>query len=656
MDDDTHQNPLSPRDERSEAALRALCAEAGVDYDPPSAGELDDPTLKNKRRQRLRKKCQRKRRSVEELEKDAKRKREERQEEKQRQEMKRAARELMRQPLDVQKNEYETNLRSRDITPRVLGNPRMARETVDVTQHIIDELEIGEVTVSTHSVIPFRRCGDESCEGFENLRVVAPYEDPQDETYKTIRQVGKNQKKIMHLKNDSAKYNWMEYPEGSGRQLKAIKCLHPAKWKGELKYFSSLVSVTDVSGEWLSFDWKISNDDFIKTAGNSDFVEKRVFPWKDACTATDEDEGYVICGESDFWGETGWFGIDQGLLKKFNISTRRISEIINWVVCPCKYEQLNKQFVVSAFPTHDSVHVDDRAIMPCGNSYNEVKRKHLQRHHRKEHTSFYAKDENKDKWTERGTFVGVMMELEWPPREFLDNGKSPMVRRAVHAERYLNNLVPIYKEADLICDDRHLIISPVGRISVKNSSQKSGFRENSLDEVIIPDGDGHHNATTTSLRVEDISFIENGYIHYVGEGYEKVEPSYFQVTGTGGLPVFAYGDLRGGRHVIHPPDVFATGYFSDEDELTRISNTEEDYMFCIVMQTKLGEVSVEDLQALELHINGSKRADLSESSCKSSVDESSLNLCYKWNCSDTIVRLGLMDEGCWVKLDLEIDI
>jgi len=80
MDDDTAQNPLSPRDEKSEATLRALCAEAGVEYDPPSAGEQDDPTLKAKRRQRLRKKCQRKRtptkRSDEDCEREAKRKRE----------------------------------------------------------------------------------------------------------------------------------------------------------------------------------------------------------------------------------------------------------------------------------------------------------------------------------------------------------------------------------------------------------------------------------------------------------------------------------------------------------------------------------------------------------------------------------------------------
>jgi len=54
--------------------------------------------------------------------------------EKQRQEMKRATRELMRQPLDVQKNEYGTKLRSRGITPRVFGKPWAAHETVDVTE------------------------------------------------------------------------------------------------------------------------------------------------------------------------------------------------------------------------------------------------------------------------------------------------------------------------------------------------------------------------------------------------------------------------------------------------------------------------------------------------------------------------------------------
>ncbi|EJK47343.1 hypothetical protein THAOC_33943 [Thalassiosira oceanica] len=205
----------------------------------------------------------------------------------------------------------------------------------------------------------------------------------------------------------------------------------------------------------------------------------------------------------------------------------------------------------------------------------------------------------------------------------------------------------------------------MAQISAEQNLREEGFRENSLDEVSYNSGQGRNAATTTSVRVEDItSFIHRRtatHIHHVGKGYEKVEPSYFQVTGPGGLPVLAYGDLRGGRHVIQPPDVFASGYFSDEDESTGISNKEEDYMFCISRCRQNSErcaSRIEDLQTLELHINGSKRADISESSSKSTIDESSLKLCYKWNCSDTIhcARLGLMDEGCWVKLDLEIDI
>ena len=42
-------------------------------------------------------------------------------------------------------------------------------------------------------------------------------------------------------------------------------------------------------------------------------------------------------------------------------------------------------------------------------------------------------------------------------------------------------------------------------------------------------------------------------------------------------------------------------------------------MFSVEMQTKVGEMSVEELQELEIHINGSKRADLSESSASPPV-------------------------------------
>ena len=647
MDEDTPHNPLSPKDEKSEAALRALCAEAGVDYEPPSEAEQQDPALKTNRRQRLRKRCKRKRtpvkRSDEDRAKDAKRKREERQVEKHRQENDAREREIQRAALELMRHEYGAFLLARCIAPR-LPEKRATSEIVDITQAIIEDLRFGKVTVSTHSVIPYENCGDESCEGFEDLRVEAPYENDDDENYKTIRRVGVNQKKILHLEQDSAQYHWMKHHFERGRRreeirIKAIKCLHPARWNGELKYFSNLVSVTDLRDKPLRM--RASERKEGPLAGHLDFHEHGVFPWKEVCTATDEDEGYVICG----YNETDWFGIDQGLLKEFNLSSRRIAEIITGYVCHCKYEQLEKQFVVSTFPTHDSVDVDDRAIMPCGNSYHDVKRKYLRTHHRKLH------DEAMHPWSKPGDPFKLTMTLYWPRRELLSNGYSPMRTMEVDTERYLNSLVPIYENTGLICNDRHFVISPVGRLSVKDWSQKGGFCESSLDEVRIPDSSGHHNATTTSVRAEDITSIENGYIHHIGKGYQKDEPRYFQVTGPGGLPVFAYGDLRGGRHVIHPAGVFATGYFSDEDEFG-LSNTEDDYMFSIEMQTKLGGMTAEELQALELHINGSNVvAALTESSCRSSIDQSRLKLCYKW---DSL--LDVLDEGCWVKLDLEIDI
>ena len=69
--DDMPQNRqlvLSPKDEKAESALRVKCDTAGVDYEPPCAGEGKDE--KRKRRHRLSQKCRRMGVSGEDRDKD----------------------------------------------------------------------------------------------------------------------------------------------------------------------------------------------------------------------------------------------------------------------------------------------------------------------------------------------------------------------------------------------------------------------------------------------------------------------------------------------------------------------------------------------------------------------------------------------------------
>jgi len=674
----------SPKDDKTEAAIKAQCKEAGVDYDPPSVEEIDeyDRNATYRRRERLRKTCARRKgtpaklsderdkdakrkreqrkntptkRSDEDREREAKRKREERQKEKDREEeeareraIKRAELERSSQTMDEQEEDYGKYLLEIGVTPRVLGKFLAVREIVDITRHIIDYCKIGKVKVSTiitPGVARWHKILDtpanlQPAEGFQDLRV---------EGYKSISaEVGKNQKKLVHIEDDPATLQSMVLSDGSGICVKAIKCLHPATWEGRLKYLTNLVSVTERDESRV---WSLMR-------GQYDFTVEEVFPRGKLSTPTDEDEGYVICGDSSTC-ETAWgFGIDQRLLKRFGlISSREICDIIS-DACASKYAQLLVQFVVSAFPTHDTVEYDSRVIMPNGESYGDFKRKYLQQHCKEEYAdakessstyepNVWAQTELKSR--ERRD-LSLTMQKKWPPPKLRPPNEDPIRKWVVPTSRYLNELVPYYKENHLIRDDRHCVISPFGMLSRRDKDRYPYFKRDSLDRVRIPDKSGERNVASFQVRVEEIFDIENGYIHRIEEGYEQEEPGFFQLTGRGGLPVVAYGDLRGGHHVIYPEEAFDAGYFSDEDEFG-LSKTEDDYMFCIKMQTKLGEMSVEDLQALELHINGSKRADLSESSCKSSVDQSSLELFYKWNSIST-----LTDADCWVKLRVEIDI
>ena len=312
---------------------------------------------------------------------------------------------------------------------------------------------------------------------------------------------------------------------------------------------------------------------------------------------------------------------------------------------PFKYEQLLTQYVVSAFSTHDTAEHDSRVKMSDGDSYGKYKRKYLKQNFPEEYAD--AKGE--------GGRLSLSMEKQWPLRTMLNPcGEKPDLQWVQLTSRYLNNLIPEYEAKGLVRDDRHCVISSFGMLSRRE--EKDRYRPfttepDTLDRVRIPDRNGCHNVTSFQVPVEEILHVENGYIHRVGEGYERKEPRCFQVTGRDGLPVYAYGDLRGGRHVVYPDGPLKfTGYFSDEDRWG-LSKTSDDYMFSVEMQTKVGVMSFEELQELEIHIDGSKEADMSKSSCKSSVDQSSLKLCYKWNSVSS-----LSDDDCWVKLHVDIDI
>lgn len=667
---------LSPKNENAESTLKAKCDAASVVYEPPTAGEgmderrkrinklskactrrglSDEDREKEAQRKREQRKSTPTKRSDEDRDRDAKRKREERQKEKERQEeeareraIKRAALERSSQTMDEQEEEYGQFLQERGVTPRVLGSIP-ARAVFDMTQYVNKVCKIGNVKVST-VIAPlagvkesYRACRTDTkpSEGYQDLEVektvgIRYSSGVGNTTYATV---GGYQKKIVHIEGDPPTLHSMEQPVGSGIFVSAIKCLHPATWEGNLKYLTKLVSVTECDPRA-----RVLREGY-------DFSVEDVFPWGEVSTATKEDQGYVICGDSSYCEleGTNWFAIDQRLLMRYgNISPRDIVEIMEFedpskYEHPFKYEQLLTQYVVSAFSTHDTAEHDSRVKMSDGDSYGKYKRKYLKQNFPEEYAD--AKGE--------GGRLSLSMEKQWPLRTMLNPcGEKPDLQWVQLTSRYLNNLIPEYEAKGLVRDDRHCVISPFGMLSRREEKDRSFTTEpDTLDRVRIPDRNGCHNVTSFQVPVEEILHVENGYIHRIGEGYERKEPRCFQVTGRDGLPVYAYGDLRGGRHVVYPDGPLEfTGYFSDEDRWG-LSKTSDDYMFSVEMQTKVGVMSFEELQELEIHIDGSKEADMSKSSCKSSVDQSSLKLCYKWNSVSS-----LSDDDCWVKLHVDIDI